>query len=367
MNWPQPSSQWRMRTLWVRMIDLSAIDVIAPNFKRRLSGVTSTVIRLVPLQAKALPITACAPEMPDHVPNVHWRTLLSMSRTGPNGARVWHARRNVEMIAGLALKHVLRKRLKLLFTSASQRHHTGLTKALIARMDAVIATSAKTAAYLERPATVIHHGIDTDVFAPTADKAALRRELGLPAGPLLGCFGRIRAQKGTDVFVGAMLDLLARHPEACAIVMGRAVDKDQAFLGALKSQVKAAGLSDRLLFLPEVPVWETPKFYQALDIYVAPQRWEGFGLTPLEAMACGAPAIATRVGAFEELIDDGVTGTLIAPGDTAAMVHACDAVLSDPARLSQWSRNARSAMVDRFQLQQEADAIIAIYRKLLTS
>lgn len=347
------------------MADLSTIDVIAPNFKRRLSGVTSTVIRLVPLQARSIAITACAPRMPDHVPNVRWTRLLGMSREGPNGPRVWHARRNVEMIAGLALRHILRKDLRLLFTSASQRKHTGLTKALIARMDAVIATSGKTAAYLDRPATVIHHGIDTDTFAPAPDKASVRHALGLPAGPLLGCFGRIRAQKGTDVFVGAMIDVLARHPEASAIVMGRAVDKDRPFLAALKTQVDAAGLSQRLLFLPEVDVWETPRFYQALDIYIAPQRWEGFGLTPLEAMACGAPVIATRVGAFEELIDDGRTGTLIAPGNVADMVRATDALLSDPARLATWSDNARNAMVARFQLQQEADAIIAIYRELL--
>lgn len=347
------------------MPDLADIDVIAPNFKRRLSGVTSTVIRLVPLQARSIAITACAPEMPDHVPNVSWTRLLTMARRGPHGQRVWHARRNVEMIAGLTLKHLLRKQVKLLFTSASQRHHTGLTKALIKRMDAVIATSAKTAAYLERPATVIHHGIDTDTFAPHPDKAALRAELGLPDGPLMGCFGRIRAQKGTDVFVDAMIRLLPEHPNASAIVMGRAVDKDQAFLEDLKARAQAAGLSDRLLFLPEVPVWETPKFYQALDIYIAPQRWEGFGLTPLEAMACGAPAIATRVGAFEELIEDGKTGTLIDAGDIDQMHSAANALLSSPVKLAAWSRNARQHMLDHFQLQQEADAIIAIYRQLL--
>ncbi|KIC49200.1 glycosyltransferase family 4 protein [Tateyamaria sp. ANG-S1] len=347
------------------MPNLPHIDVIAPNFKRRLSGVTSTVARLVPLQAQSIAITACAPEMPEDVPNVHWSRLLIMPRRGPSGPRVWHARRNVEMIAGLALRGLLGKRLKLLFTSASQRHHTGLTKALIRRMDAVIATSAKTAGYLERPATVIHHGIDTDVFAPHPDKAALRAELGLPDGPLMGCFGRIRAQKGTDVFVDAMIRVLSNHQDAAAIVMGRAVDKDQAFLEDLKSHVSAAGLTERLRFLPEVPVWDTPRFYQALDVYIAPQRWEGFGLTPLEAMACGAPAIATRVGAFEELVKDGETGTLIDPGDVDQMVAATNALLSEPQKLALWSAQARQRMIDHFQLLQEAEAIISIYRDLL--
>ena len=135
----------------------------------------------------------------------------------------------------------------------------------------------------------------------------------------MGCFGRIRAQKGTDVFVDAMIRVLGTHADAAAIVMGRAVDKDQDFVDNLKARVTDAGLGKRLLFLPEVPVWEMANWYQVLDLYVAPQRWEGFGLTPLEAMACGVPVVATRVGAFEELVVDGETGRLIDAGDV--VVH----------------------------------------------
>ncbi|MCM2560838.1 glycosyltransferase family 4 protein [Lutimaribacter sp. EGI FJ00015] len=348
------------------MTDPAQIDVIAPNFKRRLSGVTSTVIRLVPLQARNIAIATTGPALPAEMPQIPPSKLLLMSRRGPSGARVWHARRNIEMLAGLALKHLLRKRLRLVFTSASQRNHTGLTKWLIRRMDAVIATSEKTAKYLERPATVIRHGIDTDGFCPADDKPALRRDLGLPeTGPIIGCYGRIRAQKGTDAFVDAMLRVLPDHPDATAIVMGRATEKHQGFEQGLKTRVAQAGMSDRLLFLPEVPVWEMARWYQALDLYIAPQRWEGFGLTPLEAMACAVPVIATRVGAFDELVIDGETGALIDAGDVAQMAHATDAILRDPPRLEQWSRSALRRVRDHFRIEQEAAAITAIYRDLL--
>jgi mannosyltransferase len=348
------------------MTDPAQIDVIAPNFKRRLSGVTATVIRLVPLQARDIAIATTGPELPAEMPQIPLSRLPLMSRRGPSGARVWHARRNIEMLAGLGLKYLLRKRLKLVFTSASQRHHTGLTKWLIRRMDAVIATSDKTASYLERPATVIRHGIDTDGFCPVDDKPALRRELGLPEqGPIIGCYGRIRAQKGTDAFVDAMLRVLPDHPQATAIVMGRATEKHRDFEQGLKTRAAAAGLSERLLFLPEVPVWEMARWYQALDLYIAPQRWEGFGLTPLEAMACAVPVIATRVGAFEELVVDGETGALIDAGDVDQMAAATDAILRDPARLSDWSQAARRHVRDHFRIEQEAAAITAIYRDLL--
>ena len=74
--------------------DPRQIDVIAPNFKRRLSGVTSTIVRLVPIQAQDIAIAAVGPALPDHVPQIRLRYLITLPRRGPHCARVWHARRN---------------------------------------------------------------------------------------------------------------------------------------------------------------------------------------------------------------------------------------------------------------------------------
>ena len=347
-------------------LDPSVIDVLAPNFKSRLSGVTATVVRLVPLQARDIAIAAVAPALPDHVPQVRLRDLVTMSRRGPSGARVWHARRNSEMLAGIVLKRVLGKDLRLLFTSASQRHHTRYSRWLIAQMDHVISTSRKTAGYLERPSTVILHGIDPEAFSPPADRAALKAAMNLPEGPVIGCFGRIRAQKGTGDFVDAMIATLPAYPDATAIVMGRATEKHLAYERSLRERILAAGLEDRILFKPEVPVHQIADWYRALDLFIAPQRWEGFGLTPLEAMACGVPVIATRVGAFEELVKDGVTGALIPPGDVAAMAAAAQSYLDNPAERMFQGEAARAHVVASFDITREAQAITAIYRDLLS-
>ncbi|MDF1621762.1 glycosyltransferase family 4 protein [Pseudothioclava nitratireducens] len=350
----------------MKPLSINACDVIAPNFKRRLSGVTSTIVRLVPLQAKTINILSIGGGLPPHVPKVSFMRLLTMSRRGPSGPRVWHARRNIEMIGGLFLKHVLRKHLKLLFTSASQRHHTKLTKALIRRMDRVVSTSRKTASFLERDSTVILHGIDTETFCPPPNKAEVRTTLGLPeTGFLVGCYGRIRAQKGTDVFVDAMIKVVEAHHDCTGIVMGRATSKDVDYENDLKRRVKKLGLSERIRFVPEVPVWDMPSWYQCLDVYVAPQRWEGFGLTPLEAMACAVPVVATRVGAFEELVLDGVTGALIAPSDSTAMAQKLRSLLDDPYALQKASAAARAHVMAEFQIQKEAAALINVYRQML--
>ncbi|MFD2738568.1 glycosyltransferase family 4 protein [Sulfitobacter aestuarii] len=342
------------------------IQVIAPNFKRRLSGVTATIVRLVPVQAEDIAIVATGPVLPEHVPQIPLGHLLTLPRRGPDGPRVWHARRNVEMIGGLALKYLAGKKLKLLFTSASQRQQSGLTRWLIRRMDAVVATSERTAAYLEIPAQVIMHGIDIDTFRPAPDRAALRARMGLPeSGPLIGCYGRIRAQKGTDAYVEAMIEVLGRHPDATALVMGRATEAHAAFERGLKEEVAAAGLSERLLFLPEVPTDQIANYYAVLDLYVAPQRWEGFGLTPIEAMACGCPVVATRVGAFEALVVPSETGLLVPPDDIKALAGAVDAALSDAPRLARWRDRARDHVERNFSIATEAAALVALYRRLL--
>ena len=339
------------------------IKVIAPNLKRRLSGVTATISRLLPVQARSIGIVATGPGLPAHVPSIPLRSVIRMSG---RRCRVWHARRNTEMLFGLILRHVMRKRLKLVFTSASQRVHTRYTRLLISGMDAVIATSHRTGSYLRgRPARVIRHGIDTGAFRPCEDRSALRRELGLPDGVTIGCYGRIRRQKGTDVFVDAMLDLLPRHSRATALVMGRATEKHARFLQDLREKVARTGFTDRILFLPETRVEDMPRWYQALDLLVAPQRWEGFGLTPLEAMACGVPVVATTVGAFDELVEEGKTGRLIPPGDSKRMCAAVEAALASPDALLQWSVAARRRVEQGFRIEDEAAALNALYRELL--
>jgi len=344
--------------------DLSKIDVLVPNFKRRLSGVTATIVRLVPLQARQMALAAVAPEMPGHVPNVSPWTLLTMSRNGPSGMRIWHARRNTEMLAGLALKHILRKRLKLVFTSASQRQHTGYTKWLIDRMDHLIATSQKTAGYLDHPADVILHGIDTAQFSPPEDRAALRDRMGLPEGTLVGCYGRIRAQKGTGDFLEAMLPLVAKRPDVHALIMGRATEKHADYERDLRARAEEAGLAENVHFLPEVPVQDMADWYRVLDLFVAPQRWEGFGLTPLEAMACGVPVVATRVGAFPDLVTDEV-GRLVAPEDVRAIGEAVAGFLDNPDARQTAGRVARSHCAAHFALEREAESLLKIYRQLL--
>jgi len=332
------------------------IEVVAPNFKRRLSGVTATIQRLVPEQAKTLGVVAFGPGLGSRVPRIGLGTLLGLRRP-PLGRpfRIWHARRNVEMLAGVILRDLLRARFALVFTSASQRRHKRWTRFLIRRMDAVISTSAATATYLERPSTVVMHGIDTERFRPAEPK---------PAARLVGCFGRIRAQKGTDLFVEAMIRLLPQYPAWSAVVLGRATGEHAEFLTDLQARAAAAGLSQRIRFPGEVGIDAIAAEYRKLGLFVAPQRWEGFGLTPLEAMASGVAVVATRTGAFPELVVDGVTGRLVPPDDLDALTAGIEAFLADPSRADTAGAAGRARALERHSLAGEAEAIRAVYEGL---
>lgn len=345
-------------------VAISEICVIVPNFKRRLSGVTSTIVQLVPLQAREIGIATLGPGLPDHLPKMRWWQLPALLRRPKDGGpRVWHARRNTEMLGGLILRDLFRAPLKLVFTSASQRRHTRWTKFLIGRMDKVIATSGKTASYLSVPHTVVMHGIDTERFHPADDKAEAARALGLdPARHYAGCFGRVRHQKGTDLFVDAMIELLPHHPAWSAIVAGRATAQHKAFEDELKARVARAGLADRILFVGEHR--DIERWYRALSLYVAPQRWEGFGLTPLEAMASGVPVVAADVGAFSELVVNGKTGTIVPADDLVAMVNASGPFLANGALTSDMVASVRCNAISHHSLTSEAQSLLSIYAAL---
>lgn len=342
---------------------MKPIDIVAPNLKRRLSGVTTTVVRLIPVQARKIGIVTTGPGLPKDLPHISlWRAAW-MTR---DRWRVWHARRNTEMVLGLILRHVLRRRYRLLFTSAAQRRHKALTRWLIRRQDHVIATSPAAASYLERPATVIMHGVDCQIFHPAPDKAALRARLGLPVNAdLIGCFGRVRAQKGVDLLIEAALRLFPSRPRAHLILTGRITPEHRAFADDLIARAKAAGIGDRVHFLGELPWDQVVAHYQAMDLFTAPARWEGFGLTPLEAMACAVPVVASRVGAYELLIRDGQTGTLIAKDDADALTSALGYWLDHPKERAAAGQQARDTVLAHHSIEAEADAIIAVYRDML--
>jgi mannosyltransferase len=232
-------------------------------------------------------------------------------------------------------------------------------------MDAIIATSDVSASFLKRPATVIPHGVDTDVYAPPSDRAAAFAETGLPGRYAIGCFGRVRAQKGSDVFVDAMCRLLPRYPDFTAVLVGAITTEQLGFANEMKKRIEAVGLQSRIVIAGELPVEQVQRWYQRLTIYAFTSRNEGFGLTLIEATSVGAALVASRAGAAELVVEDGVTGVLTPPGDVEALVAALEPLMRDPEAAAMMGQRARRRVVEKFSLEAEARRIAEVYRALL--
>jgi mannosyltransferase len=338
------------------------LQLIVPNLHRRYSGVTATNRMVAPKLARLFRAGWFGSDAPYGIARLGVADLLKLWRR--RQPLVWHARRNNEMIAGVLLR-AIGFPLKLVFTSAAQRHHTWITRWLIGQMDAIIATSDISASYLKREATVIPHGVDTDVYAPPQNRAAAFAESGLPGAYAIGCFGRVRAQKGSDVFVDAMCKLLPRYPDFTAVMVGAITPEQTAFANDLKGRIDAAGLSLRIVITGELPIEEVQRWYQRVTIYAFTSRNEGFGLTLIEAMAAGAALVAARAGAAELVVEYGRWGVLVPPGDADALAAALEPLMRDPASAAAMGERGRARVIATFSLDAEAARIAEIYRTLV--
>jgi mannosyltransferase len=338
------------------------LQLIVTNLHWRYSGVTATNRMVAPHLAKMIRAGWLGSDAPGGIARLGVTDLARLWRR--RRPVIWHARRNDEMIAGVALK-ALGWPFKLLFTSAAQRHHSWITRWLIRRMDAIIATSAISASYLKRPATVVIHGVDTERYAPPPDRAAAFAEAGLPGRYAIGCFGRVRAQKGTDLFVEAMCELLPLYPDFTAVIVGEIKPDQVGFANGLRQRIAAAGLQSRIVILGELPIAEVERWYKRLTIYAFTSRNEGFGLTLIEAMAAGAALVATRAGAAEIVVEEGVSGVLVPIDDAAALAQAIEPALRDPAAAAAMGARGRQRVLEKFSVEAEAMAINEVYKTLL--
>ena len=230
--------------------------------------------------------------------------------------------------------------------------------------DAVVVVSEGLASFLEtaerlprRKMVVIGHGIEPVERVPSREQA--RRALGIEAkGPLLGVVGRLSSEKGQGVLLGALPEILAAFPLAACALAG-----DGPARADLESEAKRLGLGDRVLFLGHRR--DVPAVLAALDLFVQPSLYEGFGLSLLEAMAAGLPIVASRVGGIPELLEDGRTGLLVPPQDPAALARAILRLLRDRDLAQRLSGAARLRALDRHSMAQATESVDALYRRVL--
>jgi mannosyltransferase len=138
-----------------------------------------------------------------------------------------------------------------------------------------------------------------------------------------------------------------------------------AFANDLRKRIEAAGLQSRIVITGELPIEDVQRWYQRLTIYAFTSRNEGFGLTLIEAMSVGAALVASRAGAAELVVEDGVSGVLTPPGNVDALVAALEPLMRDPASTIAMGIRAQARALAKFSLDAEANGIAEVYHTLV--
>lgn len=200
----------------------------------------------------------------------------------------------------------------------------------------------------------IYNGIDPDTYLQIAEKPADR-------GPnlVVGFVGRLIHGKGTDHLVRA-LARASRQIPARLLIAGDGPERSP-----LELLVRELSIDAQVEFLGVVE--DLTAFWQKCDVAVVPsENLESFSMATLEAMACGKPIVATRSGAIPELVVDGITGTLVTPGNIEDLAQALFAYTEQPELRREHGAAARARAVERFHINACAQAYLDLFGELAT-
>ncbi|MEA3341642.1 MAG: glycosyltransferase family 4 protein, partial [Chloroflexota bacterium] len=226
----------------------------------------------------------------------------------------------------------------------------------------VIAIAAFTRSYLVEtyrlPAdkvTLIYQGVDLRRFRPAPTlREETRRRYPLPPGasPVLACVGSFEPRKGQTV----LLEAVAALPDAHLLLVGDGPDETR-----LRATVERLGLAERVHFFPFTAA---PEYvFARADITVLPSlRKEGLPNVLLESLALGVPVVASRLGGVGEIVLDGETGYMVAPGDTVGLVDAIRRLWGDRAAYARMSERARRLIAERFDRKVQFERFLEFLR-----
>lgn len=249
-----------------------------------------------------------------------------------------------------------------------------IERALVRDSDRVIAECPQDQADLHRlygadsdQVTEVPCGVDTVAFRP-GDRLRARRRLGLAEHDYIVLqLGRMVPRKGIDNVVRALALLPASVPARLVVVGGESSEPDEAHtpeIGRLRRLAQALGVAGRVQFAGRRDRDELRDWYVACDVFVTTPWYEPFGITPLEAMACGVPVVGSAVGGIQYTVVDGVTGHLVPPHDPAALADRLQHLHAHPRLAAAWGRAGLARARAHFTWQQVARRMAEVYAEL---
>jgi glycosyltransferase involved in cell wall biosynthesis len=239
----------------------------------------------------------------------------------------------------------------------SRRIRRWFERLLILNADSVVSVSESYLSFAKKQfnikaagAITISPGVDQDIFYPDKTKA--------PAEKNILFVGRLNAQKGINILAEAIPLILSKFPEAKFTIIGKG---DEA---AIRKHLNE-DLNKRVVFNGGMEHNRLAQFYNNAVICVFPSLYESFGITAVEAMACGCPVIATKVRGFTEYLKDGYNGILVDPNDSASLAGAIGNLLDDSKLRERLGEAAYQTAKEKYDLKKICDRTINHYAEVL--
>jgi len=218
---------------------------------------------------------------------------------------------------------------------------------------------------------VIRNGIDTGVWYPAAPnpEESVLAEIGVdPSRPMVAFVGRITRQKGVPHLIAAAHRFA---PEVQLVLCAGAPDTPEIAAEVSSAVAALADKRNGVFWVRDfLPINEVREILSAATAFVCPSVYEPLGIVNLEAMACGTAVVASDVGGIPEVVDDGVTGTLVHyDGDhttdfEAALADAVNALVDDPQTATRYGTAGRQRCIDEFSWARIAEQTLEVYRKV---
>ncbi|MGQ9648206.1 MAG: glycosyltransferase family 4 protein [Thermodesulfobacteriota bacterium] len=209
----------------------------------------------------------------------------------------------------------------------------------------------------------IYNGVDVERIeriGKQVDEEKLKDSLGIKDKKVIGVVGRLRNEKGQATVLESMKRVIQELPDAVLIVIGDGPDRPY-----LEEMAKEFCLDSHVKWLGQKDHDEVLGLYRIMDVVVVPSVFEGFGLTAAEAMAAGKPVVASNVDGLSEIVQGGVNGLLVPPGDKHALSKAITELLSDPEKTALMGSRGREFIRKNFSLELFRFTILDTYNHFL--
>ncbi len=216
----------------------------------------------------------------------------------------------------------------------------------ISSPSAMLADFIRHSCQVKQPITIIPYPVDTSKFVPGDERAK---------PPVILFVGRVEKRKGADVLMRAASRVWAEYPDCNFVFAGRVCDDIKEMTASIPPSVQFLGVQSREQLVT---------LYQRAAILAVPSLWDNSPNTIYEAMACGTPVIASRVGGVPELVEDGGTGQLFPSNDSAALADAILSLLADPGLRERMGQRARDKAVALYSLDRIAGQTMEFYNSL---